>query len=348
MDSESEDMESIEERAKKLSELTGREYEDVLTDLLDDGKLNNSHIDDEPTDLVEQLKGAAELIATVQNISKDIQDNSVLNGGDNETVVEVKTTLEGDIVDRAIESVQRKAENIRKIVLIIAPIMLLLTGGVGLDYFMGDDDGEIRIGMMIITKFGDAPPLMLKIICLMQHMMMGHVGGMIITEGGGPPHQNCNWEWNDNSYINDEYPDSLFVSASFSSFQCPHEMYGDFSMALIKEGQVYDTEEDYQMTFYENQDLGHEFSDLEEGTYRLSFHYHDLNSKSDWNWDSPRTYEIENPAECSAFLQNQNAFIDEDDAEQDAVKLSVDVAIPSEVGDACDSHQFEITEVVCG
>jgi len=344
MDSESEDMESIEERAKKLSELTGREYEDVLTDLLDDGKLNNSHIDDEPTDLVEQLKGAAELIATVQNISKDIQDNSVLNGGDNETVVEVKTTLEGDIVDRAIESVQRKAENIRKIVLIIAPIMLLLTGGVGLDYFMGDDDGgDSDWDDDYYEVWGCTAPDAENYMPDATHddgscWWDDNNGG-----GGGPPHQNCNWEWNDNSYINDEYPDSLFVSASFSSFQCPHEMYGDFSMVLIKEGQVYDTEEDYQMTFYENQDLGHEFSDLEEGTYRLSFHYHDLNSKSDWNWDSPRTYEIENPAECSAFLQNQNAFIDEDDTEQDAVKLSVDVAIPSEVGDACDSHQFEIT-----
>ena len=232
MDSESEDMESIEERAKKLSELTGREYEDVLTDLLDDGKLNNSHIDDEPTDLVEQLKGAAELIATVQNISKDIQDNSVLNGGDNETVVEVKTTLEGDIVDRAIESVQRKAENIRKIVLIIAPIMLLLTGGVGLDYFMGDDDGgDSDWNDDYYEVWGCTAPDAENYMPDATHddgscWWDDNNGG-----GGGPPHQNCNWEWNDNSYINDEYPDSLFVSASFSSFQCPHEMNGDFSMA---------------------------------------------------------------------------------------------------------------------
>ena len=128
MDGDTANIIDIEERAKKLSELTGREYEDVLTDLLDDGKLNQSNTDDS-ADLVEQLKDAAELIATVQNISKDIQDNTVLNGGENETVVEVKTTLEGDIVDRAIESVQRKAENIKKIALIILPIFLLLTGG---------------------------------------------------------------------------------------------------------------------------------------------------------------------------------------------------------------------------
>ena len=143
MDGEGEDFDNVEDRAKKLSELTGRDYEDVLTDLLDDGKLNNSHTD-EPADLVEQLKGAAELIATVQNISKDIQDNSVLNGGENETVVEVKTTLEGDIVDRAIESVQRKAENLKKIGLTLIPIFLLLTGGTMesfgmIDIFGGDE-----------------------------------------------------------------------------------------------------------------------------------------------------------------------------------------------------------------
>jgi len=42
MDEETDDCASLEERATKLAELTGREYKDVLTDLLDDGKLNQS------------------------------------------------------------------------------------------------------------------------------------------------------------------------------------------------------------------------------------------------------------------------------------------------------------------
>ena len=65
------------------------------------------------------IKTAAELINTVQAINKEVSDNKVLNGNGNSTKVEVDTTLEGDIVDRAIESVQRKAENIKKILILI-------------------------------------------------------------------------------------------------------------------------------------------------------------------------------------------------------------------------------------
>ena len=50
--------------------------------------------------------------------------------------------------------------------------------------------------------------------------------------------------------------------------------------------------------------------------------------------------------ECDAFLQNQNVFLDDKDEEQNAVTMTVDIAIPSEVGDACDSHQFELTGIV--
>ena len=50
---------------------------------------------------------------------EDISNNKVLNGGDNATSVKVETTLEGDIVDRAIASVERKAQNLKKIVVIV-------------------------------------------------------------------------------------------------------------------------------------------------------------------------------------------------------------------------------------
>ena len=47
--------------------------------------------------------------------------------------------------------------------------------------------------------------------------------------------------------------------------------------------------------------------------------------------------------ECDAFLQNQMVFLDDKDEEQNATTMTVDIAIPSEIGDACDSHQFELT-----
>jgi len=130
------------EKAKIIAEATGRTIADVLDDLGDDGILNESNKSEK--DLITQLKEAAELISTVQQINNEVAENSVLNGGDNKTEVTVETTLEGDIVDRAIESVNRKVQNIKKIVLVVLPIFLILTGGtlegMGLVNMLGDDE----------------------------------------------------------------------------------------------------------------------------------------------------------------------------------------------------------------
>ena len=142
-----EDIDDLVEKAKVLAEATGREEADVLADLMDDGVLNDSHKETEKTDLVTQLKEAAELINTVQAINQEVAENKVLNGNGNSTNVEIDTTLEGDIVDRAIESVQRKAENIKKIIILVAPLFLLVGGGgtlemFGITDFTGDNDED--------------------------------------------------------------------------------------------------------------------------------------------------------------------------------------------------------------
>ena len=62
------------ERAKELAELTGRDLEDVLADLADDGILNQSNKEDK--DLISQLKEAAELINTVQEINKEVSETT--------------------------------------------------------------------------------------------------------------------------------------------------------------------------------------------------------------------------------------------------------------------------------
>lgn len=85
-------------------------------------------------DIIRELKDAAALMDAVKEISKDVDGNKILNGGDNSTEVKVETTLDGDVVDRAIESVQRKAENLRNLITTLIPIFLLLTGG-GLEAF---------------------------------------------------------------------------------------------------------------------------------------------------------------------------------------------------------------------
>ena len=340
------DISELAEKAKIVAEATGRDEADVLADLLDDGIVNMSNEGEKPKDLVTQLKEAAELITTVQSINKEVSENKVLNGGENTTEVKVETTLEGDIVDRAIESIQRKSENIKKLVITLTPLFLLLTGGgleaLGIIDVMGgeeenwDDDEYYEVWGCTAPDAENYMP------------DATHDDGSCWWDdnnggGGGPPHQNCDWRWDDTSYTNDEEPDTLYVSASFSSPQCPHEMHGDFSMGLVKDGEFLMSEDDYGMKFYENQDLGHQFIDLEAGTYRLEFHFHNYETNSDWNWQSPRTYVIEESMECDAFLQNQNVFLDDKDEEQNAVTMTVDIAIPSEIGDACDSHQFELT-----
>ena len=136
------DIGELVEKAKIVAEATGRDEADVLEDLLDDGLVNDSN---KEKDLVTQLKEAAVLISTVQSINQEVSENTVLNGGENKTEVLVETTLEGDIVDRAIESIQRKSENIKKLIITMIPIFLLITGG-GLEAFgvidMVDDSEE--------------------------------------------------------------------------------------------------------------------------------------------------------------------------------------------------------------
>lgn len=139
-----EDLTELAEKAKMLAKATGRDEGDVLADLMDDGVLNESNKKSE--DLVSQLKEAAELISTVQAINKEVSENTVLNGGENKTEVEVNTTLEGDVVDRAIASAHRKVNELKKIALIIAPVFLLLTGGsmeaFGMINLFGSEDDD--------------------------------------------------------------------------------------------------------------------------------------------------------------------------------------------------------------
>jgi len=352
---ENDSIEELKEKAKIIAEATGRTEGDVLADLLDDGIVNLSN-ESPKESLVDQLKEAAELISTVQNINKEVSENTVLNGGDNSTEIKVETTLEGDVVDRAIEAVQRKADNLKKLIITLAPVFILLTGG-GMEAFGiidifgndGEDYDEDYYEIWGCTA-PDAENYMPDAniddgSCWWDD---NHGGG------GGPPHQPCDWEWQDNSYTDDNNPDSLFIGASFSSFQCPHEMNGDFRMILFKGGEFYDEELDINMKFYENQDLGHEFSDLQEGDYTLKFRF-DTYDGSNWNWDSPRNYYIESqeiygctdseatnydssattddgsceypPEEpCTVEIQNHYRGHVGDDAEQDAILIAFKVA----------------------
>ena len=228
---------NLEERAKILAKATGRTYEDVLADLADDGILNSSNTSG--PDLVTQLKEAAELITTVQNINKQVTENTVLNGGENKTEVKVETTLEGDIIDRAIESAQRKADNFKKLILTLAPIFLLLTGGAGLEVLgvtdmVGSDDSNYN------------------------------------------PDYDCYavWVYDDYSYVLDN---NIYVETTFyDDNYCDIELEGHFIVSLLVDGAVSNQQTINTGYFRDYYDLSAQWSDLASGTYQIAVEFHTL------------------------------------------------------------------------
>ena len=301
----------LDERAQVIAEATGRSKESVIEDLLDDGVVNLSN-EDNSESLVEQLKEAAELISTVQQINQQVSDNSVLNGGVNKTEVAVETTLEGDIVDRALESVQRKAEKIKVILAIAAPILLLLSGGVGIDYFMGDE-----------------------------------------SQGSGDEIWDCipQWYYDEYGYTEDS---TLEIRFAFQdNAECDIEHFGGhFIITLFESGEQQDQIFIRNMDFVNGISMEYTFEDLAEGTYhyRVEFHVVECEDGSCEHGDeyylpSSQQFIIESqeePEGCDAYLINQQAYLLEDDSEQDAVRISADVDLVDQE-ENCDNEQFEIT-----
>ena len=245
--------EELIKKARLLADASGREFEDVLADLIDDGELNNSNT--AKADLVTQLKEAAELITTVQSISTQVSENTVLNGGDNKTEVKVETTLEGDIVDRAIESAQRKADNLKKLLATLVPIFLLLTGGAGLEV-LGVTD------------------------------MVGS------NDDNYDPYYDCYslWTYEDYSYVVDN---TIYVSTSFyDDNYCNTELEGHFIVSLLVDG-AFSNQQTINTGYWRDYyDLSVQWSDLASGNYQIAVEFHtvecdDGTCEHGPEWESP-------------------------------------------------------------
>tara|TARA_B100000214_G_scaffold221729_1_gene161301 strand:- start:4405 stop:6432 length:2028 start_codon:yes stop_codon:yes gene_type:complete len=285
------DISELVEKAKIVAEATGRDEQEVLADLLDDGIVNLSNEESKGKDLVTQLKEAAELITTVQSINKEVSENKVLNGGENSTEVKVETTLEGDIVDRAIESMQRKSENIKKLIITMTPLFLLATGG-GLEALgiidMMESEEDDHYDPSFAEIYGCTAPDAQN---YMEEATMDD-GSCTWSDnhgGGGGPPANCQWSWEDNSFMDNG--NFLVIRATFGDDSCPHEMEGRFTVELIKDNEYYDEDEWDNIRFKHNYDLEHQFVDLEPGVYRNHFSF-ETDDGSNWNWDSPETHEV--------------------------------------------------------
>ena len=281
------DMDELTERAKVLAEATGRTVEDVMADLLDDGILNESNREkDEPKDLITQLKEAAALITTVQEINKEVSENKVLNGGENKTDVKIETTLEGDIVDRAIASAQRKADDLKKLIATLVPVFLLLTGG-SLEAFGvidvlgsdgddgGDDDIYIEYGGCMApdaenydpdADFDDGS-------CYWDD----NNGG-----GGGPPGPPCNedWRWDavtiqDFDANGEGFNNDLQIQMTFNDWnKCNRHMEGYFVVEIWDEdrGFMWDS---YQIDnkFHDQYTIDDHHYDMDSGQYVVTVEY---------------------------------------------------------------------------
>jgi len=346
-------MKDLKSKAKIIAEGTGRTYESVLEDLLDDGVVNLSNEQRKDGSLVDQLKEAAELIATVQSISNQVSENTVLNGADNRTEVVVESTLEGDLIDRAIDSVQRKADNIKKILLTLAPVFLLLTGGsleaIGITDFVGsdddyeDDETYLEYGGCLAADAANYDPdaSWEDGSCFWDD----NNGG-----GGGPPECSENWRWEDvvirdfdsngEGYNNDLEMRTVFEDMG----QCNRHMEGYFEITIWDEdnGQDY-TQHTINDKFHNRFVIDHHEYDLPEGDYVISINY-EFNEDF---WEGPSAFvttEAPDPVEeigCDAYFINSQAYLEEFDSEGDAVTMSADVSIVPEE-DNCKDRNFEI------
>jgi hypothetical protein len=277
-DKDLDDITKLAEQAKVVAAATGRDEADVLADLLDDGIANNSHRGEEK-DLITQLREAAELITTVQSINAEVSENTVLNGGENKTEVLVETTLDGDIVDRAIASVHRKAENIKKIAIILIPVFLLLTGGsmeaFGMTNWFGSDD-ESDNGDEYYVDYGgctnmdannyDSQASWDDGSCYWDDG--GNHGG-----GGGPPCDSA-WTYDDYSYSQDS---NIYIEFNFFDNQdCDVPMTGHFMIYLYQNGNYHDEDSIGNVDFVNFITDFVSFTDLEEGNYDYTIEFHTI------------------------------------------------------------------------
>jgi len=295
-------------KAKLLAEATGRSFEDVLEDLLDDGELNNSNT--AKADLVTQLKEAAELITTVQSINKQVTENTVLNGGDNKTEVKVETTLEGDIVDRAIESAQRKADNIKKLILTLTPVFLLLTGGsmeaFGVINMFGSDDSDDDYDPDYYVEYGGC----LNPDALNYDPEADYEDGSCEFDdsggGGGPPDCEPDWWWKDEAIFDHDHDgqgfnNDLRIQVTFRDLnQCNEHMNNGYFEIMVG-----DEDRILEYNFHDEFSINEHYLNLPAGDYYVTVKYYTYDGSM---WSGPETWvTMESEPTCVTDLIHKEA-----------------------------------------
>jgi hypothetical protein len=299
--------EEIREKAKVIADATGRDMDSVIEDLLDDGIVNLSN-EKKDNDLITQLKEAAELITTVQNINQQVNSNTVLNGGENKTEVKVETTLEGDVVDRAIASAQRKADDLKKLILTMTPIFLLITGsgmeafGI-IDVFNSEEDDNYD---PIYQEYGGC----MNPDALNYDEYASWEDGSCYFDnsggGGGPPDCYSDWWWQneaifDHDHNGQGFNNDLRVQVDFRDLnECNEHMNnGYFEIMVGDDSRILDY--DFNNEFIINE----HYLDLPAGDYYVTIDYYTYEGS---HWNGPEVWvTMESEPTCATDLIHKDA-----------------------------------------
>lgn len=323
-------MEELTERAKMLAKATGRSIEDVMADLLDDGVLNESNrAREEPKDLITQLKEAAALITTVQEINKEVSENKVLNGGDNKTDVKIETTLEGDVVDRAIASAQRKADDLKKLAATLIPIFLLLTGGsmeaFGIINVLGtEENNDDTVGVEDpYFEYGGCKAPDAANYDPDADYDDGSCWWDDNNGGGGGPPCDADWRWDavtiqDFDANGEGFNNDLQIAMTFNDWnKCNQHMQGYFSVEIWDEDRGFMWDQ-YQIDnyFHDQYTIDDHHYDLDEGQYVVRVDYH----FDDSFWEGPSalvTLEANDPQPVYGCTDSEATNYDDKATEDD-------------------------------
>lgn len=295
----------LAEKAQVIAEATNRRQEDVLADLLDDGIANMSA------------------------------------GADAE---------KGDFLDKA----QEQAEKLKGLLTTLIPIILLL-GGVGAE----------GLGVLDVTGWGsdsmweddegpNQPPNTVRWGCTAKDAANYNSNA---NEDDGScywdnqPPCNPQWYYDEYGFVEETNLEVRFAFQDNAGCNIEH-FGGHFIITLFESGEQQEQAFLRNIDFVNGISMEYTFEDLAEGTYhyRVEFHVVECEDGSCEHGDEyylPSTQQFtiepqEEPEGCDAYLINPQAYLLEEDDEQDAVRISADVDLVDQE-ENCDDEQFEIT-----
>ena len=271
------------------------------------------------------------MISTVQAINKEVLENTVLNGGSNKTEVAVETTLEGDIVDRAIGFSTSKSDRIKENCIDYCTGVPSPTGGsleaIGMINLFGSDEDD--------TSDNDDDYYEEYLGCTSWDAT--NYDPMATMDDGScywEPDCEPMWMWEDDSiYIFDAdgegYKNDLKVEALFhDDMRCNHHMDNGYFEIMIG-----DNSHTNDMKFHDEFFINEMFPNLHEGEHYITVAYHTYdgsvwNGPSAWVTSESKPEPIRGCTDSSA--DNFNPQAEEDDgsceysASVDDCTISVD------------------------